>query len=171
MNTRLFSYLPFALLASLALAIPAFASDPIPGVDVHLTKVGGAPMIVQTGADGSFHFTNLTEGTYKLWISRDAAIRAANARGPRQTTSLDGTFAVDCDDADGITIAAGDVNGDGRADLASQAPRDAQSGMATGRRMHKPFVITKEWGAASPGLSITVTGKSKELTGHVTLIK
>ena len=30
------------------------------------------------------------------------------------------------------------------------APRDAASGLATGRRMHKPFVITKEWGNAAP---------------------
>lgn len=30
------------------------------------------------------------------------------------------------------------------------APRDAASGLATGKRMHKPFTITKEWGTASP---------------------
>ena len=169
MNTRLLSYLSLSLLLSFAFVTPALAGDPIPGLDVHLTKVGGAPMITQTGPDGSFHFAGLMEGTYKLWISRDAALRAASARGPRQTTSLDGTFTVDCDDADGIRVAAGDVNGDGRADIVS--PRDPQSGLPTGQRMHKPFVITKEWGASSPGLSITVTGKSRELTGHVTLIK
>jgi type VI secretion system secreted protein Hcp len=31
-----------------------------------------------------------------------------------------------------------------------QAPRDVATGQATGRRMHKPLVITKEWGAATP---------------------
>lgn len=30
------------------------------------------------------------------------------------------------------------------------SPRDAASGMATGKRMHKPFVITKELDKASP---------------------
>jgi|SRR6185295_6792902 len=30
------------------------------------------------------------------------------------------------------------------------SPRDAQSGLATGRRMHKPFVITKESDKTSP---------------------
>ncbi|MEO7787725.1 MAG: hypothetical protein ABIR77_07890 [Sphingomicrobium sp.] len=33
------------------------------------------------------------------------------------------------------------------------APRDMATGMATGKRMHKPFTIVKEWGAASPSLS------------------
>lgn len=32
------------------------------------------------------------------------------------------------------------------------SPRDAATGMATGKRVHKPVVITKEWGAASPQL-------------------
>jgi hypothetical protein len=33
------------------------------------------------------------------------------------------------------------------------APRDMATGMASGKRMHKPFTIVKEWGAASPSLS------------------
>lgn len=32
------------------------------------------------------------------------------------------------------------------------APRDAASGMATGKRMHKPITIVKEWGASAPQL-------------------
>jgi type VI secretion system secreted protein Hcp len=31
-----------------------------------------------------------------------------------------------------------------------ESPRDAGSGLPTGRRMYKPITITKEWGAASP---------------------
>jgi len=31
-------------------------------------------------------------------------------------------------------------------------PRDAASGQASGKRMHKPFTIVKEWGAATPQL-------------------
>lgn len=30
------------------------------------------------------------------------------------------------------------------------SPRDAASGLPTGKRQHKPIVITKEWGAATP---------------------
>jgi hypothetical protein len=33
------------------------------------------------------------------------------------------------------------------------APRDVSSGQATGKRMHKPVTIIKEWGAASPNLA------------------
>ena len=32
------------------------------------------------------------------------------------------------------------------------SPRDAASGLPTGKRQHRPIVITKEWGAASPQL-------------------
>lgn len=32
------------------------------------------------------------------------------------------------------------------------SPRDPMTGMATGKRQHKPVMITKEWGAASPQL-------------------
>jgi hypothetical protein len=53
-------------------------------------------------------------------------------------------------------VAKGDVNGDGAADAAAPknsghaterqtaTPREASSGMATGKRMHKPLTITKE---------------------------
>ncbi len=61
-------------------------------------------------------------------------------------------------------VAAGDVNGDGHADLAAtgssngqgqksasiQSPRDTASGQASGKRQHKPVTIRKEVDAASP---------------------
>ena len=33
------------------------------------------------------------------------------------------------------------------------APRDVATGQASGKRMHKPFTIVKEWGAVSPSVS------------------
>ena len=33
------------------------------------------------------------------------------------------------------------------------APRDVATGQASGKRMHKPFTIVKEWGAVSPGVA------------------
>ena len=33
-----------------------------------------------------------------------------------------------------------------------KSPRDSASGMASGERMHKPFTLIKEWGAATPQL-------------------
>ena len=68
-----------------------------------------------------------------------------------------------------LRVAAGDLDGDGAPDEAvlklscdggvlKQAqytitgPRDASSGQASGKRMHKPMTIVKEWGAATPQL-------------------
>jgi type VI secretion system secreted protein Hcp len=39
-----------------------------------------------------------------------------------------------------------------RFELETSSPRDAATGLPTGKRQHKPVVITKEWGAASPQL-------------------
>lgn len=64
---------------------------------------------------------------------------------------------------------SGDLDGDGLADdvvirmecaagamhtaeYRVTSPRDAASGQASGKRMHKPFTIVKEWGAATPQL-------------------
>jgi type VI secretion system secreted protein Hcp len=47
-------------------------------------------------------------------------------------------------------------------------PRDAQSGMATGKRMHKPFTITKEIDASSPMLK-QAAAKGNVL-GDVTIV-
>jgi hypothetical protein len=46
--------------------------------------------------------------------------------------------------ATGRILITGDVDGDGYEDNAIVSPRDPQSGLSTGKRMHKPFVITKE---------------------------
>jgi hypothetical protein len=44
------------------------------------------------------------------------------------------------------------------------SPRDAASGMATGKRMHKPMTITKELDKSSPMLAESSTGSSSEAT-------
>lgn len=75
-------------------------------------------------------------------------------------------------DSNPSRVAAGDVNGDGRADVTvsnknsghateaaasttaasskDHAPRDAASGQASGKRMHKPLTIVKEVDKTSP---------------------
>ena len=80
---------------------------------------------------------------------------------------------------------SGDLDGDGLADklvirmdcaagvmhtaqYQVTGPRDAASGQASGKRMHKPFKIVKEWGAATPQLMAMKTGydiKKVEGTG------
>jgi hypothetical protein len=64
------------------------------------------------------------------------------------------------------------------------APRDAASGMATGKRMHKPMSFklslvgesaaaasARADDASSTSVTVTVQERQKELKGHVTLIK
>jgi len=64
---------------------------------------------------------------------------------------------------------AGDLDGDGLPDDAiirlqcagdklqssdfAVKPREAKAGQATGKRMHKPITVIKEWGAATPQLA------------------
>lgn len=67
-----------------------------------------------------------------------------------------------------LKISTGDLDGDGANDdsvirLACSnsaisgawiyAPRDVATGQASGKRMHKPMTITKEWGATTPQLA------------------
>ena len=51
------------------------------------------------------------------------------------------------------------------------SPRDMASGQASGKRMHKPFMIVKEWGAVSPGMSKgswdLATGKGARSAGGI----
>lgn len=69
-----------------------------------------------------------------------------------------------------VRVAAGDLDGDGAADEAILAldcaadgtltsaryivaPRDAATGMASGKRQHNPVRFIKEWGPATPQLA------------------
>jgi hypothetical protein len=68
-----------------------------------------------------------------------------------------------------LRVAAGDLDGDGRADDPNHklncagvlqtvanymvSPRPPATGQASGKRMHKPVTFVKEWGAATPQLS------------------
>jgi hypothetical protein len=49
-----------------------------------------------------------------------------------------------------------------------KSPRDAASGMATGKRMHKPMTITKEYDKSSPKLaeSVSSTGMSSDASAE-----
>lgn len=55
----------------------------------------------------------------------------------------------------------GTVTGTGGATIdIMRSPRDAASGLPTGKRQHKPITITKEWGASTPKLMMkTPTGE------------
>jgi len=54
------------------------------------------------------------------------------------------TYTVSVVDSQGKTVAI-----DSKYECGVTSPRDAASGLATGKRMHKPFVITKELNSTS----------------------
>ncbi|HMI39790.1 MAG TPA: hypothetical protein VK485_01000 [Sphingomicrobium sp.] len=108
-------------------------------------------------------------------LAGDASSGAINNRAT--ATYSDGTSADRL-----YSVNVGDLDGDGRSDEAwlrvrcadgvvaaayeVKSPRDSASGQASGKRMHKPFTITKEWGAKSGGaVGKTVSWDIKELKG------
>ena len=105
-------------------------------------------------------------GSSKDQASRDAA--SGQATGKRQHQPI--TITKEVDKAS-TRVATGDVNGDGRADVAvsknsahatesatstasgssnAQAPRDAASGQMAGKRQHQPMTVRKEVDKATP---------------------
>ena len=128
-----------------------------------LVRAGGGMGLVVLATAASFV---LAPGA---WAADAGYIRIIDAQG----TSLDGG-SKEAAHLNWVTVSkviAGDLNGDAQADRESSspsvseltatssmkastaAPRDAASGMTTGRRMHKPFTITKEVDQASPLLA------------------
>lgn len=107
-----------------------------------------------------------------------AAIALVGAAPPNE-------FAVEASEAGspGATryfqVAAGDLNGDGRADAAvlkvqcdggqvSQAwlaPRDRATGQATGKRQHKPMTMVTAWDKATPLRDMKATYDVKKVEG------
>lgn len=67
----------------------------------------------------------------------------------------DGWLRVRCDD--GVATAAYYYH-------EVKSPRDAATGQASGKRMHKPFTIVKEWGAKSGGGGGGATGADDGVT-------
>ena len=123
-----------------------------------------APLI----ASGLLLFANAAiAASADYYLKFDAVGRAAD--GPtylkaHSSADLDGDGLAD-DLVIRMDCAAGTLHS---ADYRVTGPRDAASGQATGKRMHKPFTIVKEWGAATPQLMALKTGydiKKVEGTG------
>jgi type VI protein secretion system component Hcp len=109
-----------------------FAGDPIPGIDVRLENTNGGKIFkCKTDADGNFKFDNCPEGTYSVSFSYQ---KISYSYGKQTEGSLDAQT------------------------LEVKSPRDIATGQASGKRMHKPFTITKEFDKASPILMLTIDG-------------
>ena len=108
-----------AILATVLLLAAAPAASAADGkhFDEVKLKLRNGATVARTPLDenGRARFTNVPPGEYELVLS----------------------------DRTGRSVALGDVDGDGRADIV--APRDAASGQATGKRQHKPMVFLVDW--------------------------
>jgi len=109
----------------------AFAS-----FDMLLKVKDGDTVVARTTSadDGSFNFQNVPPGDYVLVVLPAAGPQAKGKAKAAEQASWTAPLSI--------------------------APRDAASGLPTGKRMHKPMTIVKEWGKASPKLSCIVDGST-----------
>ena len=128
-----------ALRSALALSLCGLAfGSAFASFDMLLKVKDGDKVVARTTSadDGSFRFRNVPPGDYVLVLRPTAA---PQTEGRAMVAAQDTSWT---------------------APLSIVSPRDAASGLPTGKRMHKPMTIIKEWGAASPKLSCTVDGST-----------
>ena len=145
--------------------MPAADSDPIPGVDVHLKRMGttGNDVITaRTNKDGSFAFNNIAPGNYTAdggGATMNVAVTDKDESGFRTLDIIGGScsntkenYVINSDDKTYVEVIAAREASSGMAtgkkhignvkynDI-SVVSRDAATGMATGKRMHKPYRV------------------------------
>ncbi|MDP4199647.1 MAG: carboxypeptidase-like regulatory domain-containing protein [Bacteroidota bacterium] len=159
-------YLGFFLFAAIATyATIVLAGAPLKGVDIKLGMVGSERTYhAATDAEGKFSFSNLPEGTYNLFCEYTACARAINTKGTGAVSRVASPrFSLEIDRLPNVTVSAATRN-------ASAIPALDGSSKESAYKTE----ITQNWNANTPALTLKVNGvfgKSKELTGHVTLIK
>lgn len=123
------------------LVLAAAVSAPVSAATDIFLKLQGDGKVVATAsvaADGSFRFEQVPDGDYFVEFQMDGRTYSSAASPKGRATGGDSP-------AESIRVTTA---------------REAGSGMATGRRMHKPITITKEWDAASPKLMLSVAGST-----------
>ena len=141
-------YLLFLLSVCVFSANIVFAGDPIPGVDVKLGKNPGGSIAFhgQTGVDGKFS-AKLDEGIYTLSLSYNDIARKV---GPIDKSNALNKGAYE------FTLTLDDKS-------------LGLLGACEEKRMHKPFVITKELNKATPQFNVPKGGGT--ISGTLTFVK
>ena len=175
MNQRSFGvgYLAATVLGlAAAVAAPGAAvtrpvAAPASACLVVLECPGGVTQQVAPDATGKFVFKDVPAGSCRVSVIPAAPADPAAPVASSSSSSAASTTAASSSDR-----------------VAVAAPRDAASGMPTGKRMHKPMsfsmVLDQESAAAatataddssSKSVTVVVRQRAHELKGHVTLIK
>jgi hypothetical protein len=131
----LLNTIAFVAIAALLLASNSFAaSDYLLELDGVKGEAKGKKIKLAKNADGSFSATNIPGGTYKLIYAHE---QPGTQVAPSQVKVIVMAF-------EGIVSPHDDASGQ------TSGKRDAASGLPTGKRQHKPFVVTKEIDKTSP---------------------
>jgi hypothetical protein len=128
-------------------------------------KTGATVASAQADASGRIRFTNVAPGDYRLVLTnadgRSVTLSDLDGDG-HDDIVIEGTKAP----MDGVSKEAGAPMpaGSGKVSVSSfnvmkaapaaapvTAPRDSASGMATGRRMHKPYCLLMDWDGSIKG--------------------
>ncbi len=149
----------------------AMAGEPIPGVDVRLRRMGDAGnnvLTARTNKDGSFSFNNIEPGNYNAEVGSskmDVVVTGNNDNAysilDMNSESCNNTkenFVISIDDKLYVEVITAREASSGMAtgrvlptvnkkeiaidEAGVQKPRDVSSGLATGKRMHKPFRVS-----------------------------
>jgi type VI protein secretion system component Hcp len=135
--------------------------------------------------------------TAPAWGAADYYLKIEGVKGEsRDSSATDGhkdwielsslTFADEAAATGGVNVAAGDVDGDGRADAASGLPTGkrqhkpvaaldsdsdddglADRGQPTGKRQHSPVTVVKSVDKSSPLLARSAPGQAPSATGTI----
>lgn len=184
--------LPIGILcsaAAIAIAAPAFAASDylliIDGVDGEASQA----IEIQSWSWGASNPGSAAQSRESPTIKRDPPQASQNTQSLR-------TSSAPAAGRGGVNVAAGDVDGDGRADLASLAsvdevsgfsltlaPGDAARKVCGGKHIKEAHIVARGMvydfedlsvvcaGGGAGGMTMAVTGKTKEFKGHVTLMK
>ena len=123
-----------------------FAGDPIPGLDVHCTQIStGTTVKGKTNGRGEFIGKGLKEGDYTVTIEMNGVSCVIGDQVNEKITcpSNSVTAAIKPVVVDLSTKSMYLSKKDSKNYQASSS-REAGSGLATGRRVYEPLVVTKE---------------------------
>ncbi|MEP6748425.1 MAG: hypothetical protein ABJB86_11910, partial [Bacteroidota bacterium] len=144
----------------------AMPGDPVPGIEVKLKSIiaGGNDLATKTNRDGSFAFNNIAPGQYNAQAGTTAMDVTVSGDKENDFKIMDISGGSCNSTKENYIINAGDktyveiINaadaGNGTAtarkhlanikyqDINAVSPRDAASGMASGKRMHKPYRVS-----------------------------
>mgnify|MGYP002712130136 CR=1 FL=1 len=123
-----------------------FAGDPIPGIDITVDQSpNGITKTGKTNGRGEFIATGLKEGDYKVTLEMDGVRCVIGDKVNEKITipSSNSTASIKPIRLE-LSSKSMYLSKKGYDHYQASSTREAGSGMATGKRQHKPMTITKE---------------------------